>query len=178
MLGRGQDKGEQQRQALDRRRADSLHASAQSSMFQSDGEVSTEYLKEITGHELQDGTYDHLQTLLTSDLVLSNISEAEKNELKFLTFLMVRRIKWNHPSRDSYLQGEYRAFLRDDPGDVLEPLSQREIHLIEMASWVVISRIARSQGGWQQDKMNESITRSEVSNDKQQQNGRSWNPFK
>lgn len=177
MLGRQQsshDTGE----VLDRKRTDRIHATSQQAMLNDEGEVSTEYLREITGHELQDETYQHLSTLLTSDLVLSNITEAEQTELKYLVRLMVRRIKWNHPSRDSYLTGDYRAFLRDDQGDVLEPLSQREVHLIEMASWIVISRIARSKSGWQQDKMNESIKRSEVSTDKNQSKSKTWNPFK
>lgn len=175
MSALGRNGRQDQEQLMDKQSRDGMHQAAQSSMLADDGEVSTDYLREITQHGLPDGTYDHMASLLSPDLVLSNLEKAEVNEYKWLIRYTVKKMKAAHPDEDSYVQGEYRKFLRDNPKDGRKPLSQRQKQLIEHAAWVVISRIARSESGWQQEEIGKTTNVSEVQDSRSQSRG--WNPF-
>lgn len=179
-FNRGSGRDHKQPPKLDEQTKHRIQAQSQSTMLSSaakNNQIDVRYLKEITNHSLQEGTYEHLASLLSPNFVLSQLEREESTELKWLTRAITQIIYSFHPPEDSYMTGDYRAFIRDDPDDSLEPLTAREKLTIQQTTMTVIARMKRSEGGWQQDKMNESITRSEVSTDREEKK-RSLNPFK
>jgi len=127
-----------------------------------DAPMDTAYIQQMTDHDLQDETVDMLSNLLDRDFMLSNLSEAEVHEYRWLARVMMLEVEALHPTRNSVLQGKVRAMAFDDPDDAAEPLSERQKAKIEQFIMAVISRATRGRDGWQQEMFNKSISASET----------------
>lgn len=137
-------------------------ASAGGMPFSQDGNLASRYLKTLSDTTLSQGTITVLDNLLTQDFVLGNVTDAEYNELKWLTRLTSRKVFAMHPRHDSALVGERRAFLLDDPDETLEPLTEQEKITIENFIRGVFMRASRARDGWQQEQMSKTYTVSEI----------------
>lgn len=148
-----------------------LQATNQQSMagesdpFTAGREDPEEYLETLTEHDLQPATAELVSDLLSSDLVLGNISDAEKEEARWLIRDEVENIKAMHPPERSPVQGRRRAALYDDETETLESLSDTEKKRLEQAIWNVFFRLGRSKGGWQQEELSSQYKVSKVDND-------------
>lgn len=127
-------------------------------------EVKADYLRELTDSPLNEGTTDVLENMLSQDWVLANFKHEEVTEVKWLLRLLKRKVKAMHPPADSTVTGRFRAYVCDDKEEQLQPLTQHQELYLDQFFNGVFSRVSRAREGWQQDKMNESIARSEVNN--------------
>jgi hypothetical protein len=137
------------------------HQQAQQAAFTQSGKPSKEYLESLTDHDLDENTLDTLQNLLSKDFVLGNLEEAEKDELKWLFRSVKRRVVAMHPPEESYVQGDYRKFLHDDPSDGFQSLSDAEKEGIWHIIVGVHARVTRSVEGWQQEEFGKVYAVSE-----------------
>lgn len=157
-----------QEEMLDKQAEQNLNQQAHgATLADNDGFDREEYLQNLVEHGMDPGTAKLLHNLLTPNFVLSKLSDAEKGELRWLARIVVKETEWMHPPPDSVVTGERRQFLLADPADSLRPLNERQRGLLEQALMTIFARIARSHRGWQQDKLNESISvaRTETEDD-------------
>ncbi|MFD2655309.1 hypothetical protein ACFSUP_04240 [Gracilibacillus thailandensis] len=156
VLSRGESV-EQQRQ---RQEAGQDHARNLANALD-DHDLDAEYIDKLTNSQLEQGTVNILNNMLSKDWVLANMSDAEVNETRWFARLMSMRVEALHPEQGSVWTGEFRKFCADDPDDALKPLDSAQRTIIFELIHGVIARATRSRDGWQQDKMNESISVSQ-----------------
>lgn len=152
-MSRSQKREIRARQQMQQEQEDHAeHRQMQQAAFSDAGRPTREYLDSLTETPLDADTIDHLQNLLSKDFVLSKLQGAEKDELKWLTRNVALRVTRMHPPEDSYVQGEYRKFLYDDEDDGMTALSDAQEEEIWHVIMGVFARVARSEGGWQQEE--------------------------
>jgi hypothetical protein len=140
--------------------------------FTKDAMDRDEYLDKLTDHGLDSHTAELLDNMLSPDFVMSRISEAEKDEMKWLVRLEAEKIKAMHPPQNSPVSGDRRKMLYDDEDAQLEPLSDQQKQMLDMAVWDVFFRIARSVGGWQQEELSSQYKVSRVEDEQGDDGGR------
>lgn len=162
------DRGPSEEELRERQREDQEH-NRNLNAAQAQGEpMDKTYIREMTGHELEQGTIDLLSNLLDRDFMLGNLSDAEVHEYRWLARVIRLEIESLHPSEESIWQDELRAVAFDDGDDKLPSLSEQDLSIIEQFLMAVIARATRGKDGWQQEMFNKTITASErrdVSND-------------
>lgn len=163
------DRGPSDEELRERQREDQEH-NRNLNAAQAQGEpMDKSYIREMTGHELEQGTIDLLSNLLDRDFMLGNLTDAEVHEYRWLAARLTRlEIEALHPNEDSIFTGELRAVAFDDGDDALPALSEQDLAIIEQFVHAVIARATRGKDGWQQEMFNKTITASErrdVSND-------------
>ena len=141
-----------QREMQEMQREDQEHQMAQRAAFDDGGRVSQQFIESLTSTSLDAATISHLQNLLSKDFVLGKLNSAEKDELKWLMRNIWLRVKRMHPPEESYVKGEFRKVLHDDPKDGLRPLSDRQEEEIWHVILGVFARVSRSHDGWQQEE--------------------------
>lgn len=148
------------------------HALQNQPVLNQQGQLREEYLSRLVDSGLNQESANLLKELLTRDLVLSNLESAEVNEVRWLTRLIQKKVHAMHPPEGSVMQGQYRAFLSDDEGDNLSALDDRQRVLIDQTVMVVVSRVARSKKGWQQEEMSKVYAVSENRKDNEEKGRR------
>lgn len=143
-----------------------LHSQMQHRQFATMEEVEADYLRELTNSPLNEGTTDILENMLSQDWVLAYFQAEEVEEVKWLLKIIEKQVLDMHPPEKSVVTGKLRAYVCNDAEEQLEPLRQRQELFLRQFFNGVYARISRARDGWQQDKMNESIARSEVNNGK------------
>lgn len=128
---------------------------------QSEGMDQT-YIREMTDHELEQGTIDILSNLLDRDFMLGKLSDAEVHEYRWLARVLRLEIEALHPHEDSVWQDATRAIAFDDRSDALPSLSEQDLSIIEQFLMGVIARATRGKDGWQQEMFNKTIQASET----------------
>lgn len=131
-----------------------------------------EYLDQLTEHGLEKTTAAYLENLLSPDFVLSKISGAEKEEMRWLVRQQAEKIKAMHPPKRSPVKGDRMKALYDDENAQLEPLDDRQVQLLEQAVFDIFFRVARSVGGWQQEELSSQYTISRVDSEREESEGR------
>jgi hypothetical protein len=120
------------------------------------------YIREMTEHELDQGTIDILSNLLDRDFMLGNLSDAEVHEYRWLARVLRLEIESLHPNESSIFEGGVRMIAFDDRNDKLPSLSEQDLTIIEQFLMAVISRATRGKDGWQQEMFNKTIQASET----------------
>lgn len=131
-----------------------------------------EYLDKLTEHGLEARTAEYLENMLSPDFVMSKITTAEKEEMRWLVRQQAEKIKAMHPPKRSPVRGDRMAALYDDEDAILEPLNDRQIQLLEMAVWDIFFRVARSVEGWQQQELSSQYNVSRVDNERDDDSSR------
>lgn len=138
-----------------------------------DGEMERgEYLETLTKHGLEATSAEYLENMLSPDFVLSKITKAEKEEMRWLVRQQAEKIKAMHPPKRSPVQGDRMRALVGDENAKLQALDDRQIQLIEMAVFDVFFRVARSVEGWQQQELSSQYNVSRVDSDREESGGR------
>jgi hypothetical protein len=115
-----------------------------------------EYLRELTSTGSNMAGVEFVENLLSQDLVLGNISSADRTEIKHLARMWQHLIEPAVPPKGSLITGQYRAALLDDPNDDYRPMTQGEKLSLEQTLMTLINvRASRSEQGFQQDKISE-----------------------
>lgn len=165
--------GNDQSKQLEQQQAGQDHARNLANGLE-DLDVDAEYIDKLTQTELNDATVSMLANMLSRDWVLANMSDAEVNETRWLSRVMLLRVESLHPGPDSVWTGEFRKFCADNEQQALEPLtSAQRTEIFELIQGV-IARATRSRDGWQQDKLNESISVSERRDNSEPDDGGLW----
>lgn len=131
-----------------------------------------EWLREIVESQLDPGTVEVLDNYLSQDFILSKITEAEKDEFRWLLRVKVLKVFRLHPPEGSNVTGWRRSVYYDDPDETLEPLTEQEKMVIQTYADGVFMRVVRSLEGFQQDKATESISVVESRNDRGENDGK------
>lgn len=150
---------------LERQFAHQQHQTNLNALEPEDSKYDKEHIEVLTSNDLDAHTNRLLRNLVEKDFVLSNLKDAEVNEIKWLARSMARKVKRMHPPQESVVTGEYRKFLLDDPRDALKPLTPNQENLIDQGMMDFFSRLARSRDGWQQDEMGKQLRVSRTEND-------------
>lgn len=131
-----------------------------------------EYLDKLTEHGLESRSAEYLNNMLSPDFVMSKITSAEKEEMRWLIREQAEKINAMHPPKRSPVQGKHMAAMYDDEDALWTALTDRQIQLLEMAVWDIFFRIARSEGGWQQQELSSQYNVSRVDDGKDDNNSR------
>lgn len=123
------------------------------------------HLRELTDHDLDENTIRLMSNMFSKDFMLSNLTDAEVKEIKWIARSIARKIKRMHPHPNAAAQGEYRKLVFNDPNDGLKPLSSYQENLVDQATLDFLTRPPRSRGGWQQDELGKQINVSKVEDD-------------
>jgi len=163
LFSNGSDQREQAAESDFRR---SVHTQAQGSMQAAElQEQRNEHFEDLVEAGIPEDTVSHLKALLSRDFVLANLSSAEVNEMRWLSRNLALRVFALHPSKESYLTGEWRKFVLDEPDQGLKPLTDSQRTKIHNFILGYIARVSRSKGGWQQEELSSQYQVSEIRND-------------
>lgn len=129
--------------------------------FNDQGQLDGGYIDKVTDSQLQQGTVDILQNLLSKDFVLGNLSEAEVHEHRWLVRELLLEVEAAHPRDDSMWKGRFRQVAAGREREALEPLDSAQKTVMQQLIHGVITNATRSRGGWQQEELNKSYRVSE-----------------
>jgi hypothetical protein len=119
-----------------------------------------EYLEAVIEDELDNATVGMLRNMTSPDFILSNLKDAEINEIKKLREITLKKVFAAHPHPRSAMQGERRKQVYKD-GTPAKPLDQNQKALIDQYIRGAFARVARSRDGFQQEQFGKTISASE-----------------
>jgi len=125
-------------------------------------QLNEDHFQELVEAGIPDDTVFHLRSLLSRDFVLSNLSEAEVHEMRWLARNLALRVFAIHPSKKSHMTGTYRQFVFDEQNQALTALSDGQRAKIRSFILAYIARVSRSKGGWQQEELSRQYQVSEM----------------
>jgi hypothetical protein len=147
----------EQEEIMDRQRDNALHQNMEN-RARDDGQVSQAWLREITDHQLDGATEKLMQNLLTQDMLLGNLQDAEATEIKWLMRELSEEVKRMHPDSNCSVVGAARSAYLDEHKEGLKPLSNIQEQLIDQAVLVILTDITRSKDGFQQEQFSKVVT--------------------
>ena len=120
-----------------------------------------EYLNEVLRSGI-DTQVNELQTLVSRDFGLANMTKAGRRWLRFQSDNIDLYSQEAYPDRDSHVSGLLgNALLQDPDFRDNDPQAREEINR-DLALMAHHAMTSRSLDGWQQDKFGESIQTSRV----------------
>jgi hypothetical protein len=148
--------------------------------FNQNGDVSEGFIRELVSNDdldggspeaLQEETISKIQNLLSRDVVLSNLTDAQEHDIRMKLEVMKLKAIGAHPPQESYITGDLRAFLMDDVDEGLKPLTSKERMLIDDFFETLKIRATRGRGGFEREQQNTNIARTETQNEDTDQSG-------
>lgn len=117
----------------------------------------SDWVEAVANADLREPSKQLLLNFVSKDWVLAYFDPEEVREYKFR--LETRRILYEalHPDQDCLVTGDWRAHINDDPDDVLEPLTQRQVVIVDGLFQGIYARMTRGREGFQQEMFNISI---------------------
>lgn len=112
----------------------------------------------ISNADLERGTKKVLRNYLSRDLPLANLTNAEAHEIKWRMEYIYLRVRAMHPAEGSLWTGEFVQKASGGSAWALKPLSQPELEEIRSLIEQIYARATRGRGGFQWEKLNESIS--------------------
>jgi len=134
-------------------------------------ELTEDHFQELVEAGVPEDTVFQLRSLLSRDFVLSNLSEAEIHEMRWLARNLALRVFAIHPSKKSHLTGTYWQWVFDEPNQELKPLSDGQRAKIRSFILAYIARVSRSKAGWQQEELSRQYQVSEMRTDSDDDEG-------
>ncbi len=130
--------------------------------------VSREFLADLMANDVEDGRlFREIGDLLGQDYPLANFTSGDREYFRLLAENVALYVKEQHPHRESWAQGGLGAALYDDEEYSEEHLQPGEVVRIETALMDHFARSSRGVGGWQQDKLTESIQTQRVEDNRE-----------
>jgi hypothetical protein len=134
-------------------------------------QLNEDHFQELVEAGVPEDTVFHLRSLLSRDFVLSNLSEAEVHEMRWLARNLALRVFAIHPSKKSHMTGSYRQWVFDEPNQGLSSLSDGQRAKIRSFILAYIARVSRSKAGWQQEELSRQYQVSEMRTDSDDDDG-------
>lgn len=133
-------------------------------------EIYNDLLQEITTSDLHPDSRELLTNLVSKDFIFANLTDAEVESFKKELKLKRKKFYTMHPSQESIVEGDLRAYVYDDPGNTLTSLTQQEKLIVDQFFEGIWMRVTRARGMRQQEilktQINQSITGSTDGGDK------------
>lgn len=123
-------------------------------------EIQNDLLDEISTSDLQEGSRKLLKNLVSKDFIFANLTEEEVIEFKYKLLLKRESFYSMHPSSESIIEGELRAYVNDNPADTLTSLTQQQKLIVDQFFEGVWMRVTRARGMKQQEILQTQITQS------------------
>jgi hypothetical protein len=156
--------GKSEEQLREEQMAQEEHMTLQQDASARTGDPDPGYVDQMLSTELSDlpkSTRNRLRSLLSRDWVLSQMTEAEVHEARWLARNMMLELEALHPRQDSLWTGELRRYAADNSLQDLEPLDPQQKHEIFQFIQTYIARVLRSREGMQQEMFRKTISKSE-----------------
>jgi len=142
--------------------------------WQDNGQMRPAYIREMTNHQLDQGTINLLSNLLSQDFVLANFSSAEMHEIRWLARQILIEVEDLHPNQRSVFSGEFRKYFFEDSRGALKPLDDAQRATLFQFLQGCISRATRGKEGWQQEQLTKVTKVSEVHNGNDSKKSKGW----
>jgi galactose-1-phosphate uridylyltransferase len=160
---------ETRRQEAERDREHQMEQTAASSAMQSAGPATeafdaekAEYLETLVEHEIDTGTIQTIDNLLSRDFVLGNLQRKDFEEMKWLARDEVERVLLEYPAAESAMTGWRRGAAFDDRADQKQPLTAETRSMITTTTMSFISRLSRSINAEQLEHFERTTSRVET----------------
>jgi hypothetical protein len=122
-----------------------------------------EYVDSLTESGVADGTLPKpMEDLLDRDFPLSNIKSGDREFFRLKAENIRLYLEELYPPRESIFTGIVGAALMEDPGYGKKPMGEEERLRLETAAMDHFTLSSRGLGGWQQDKLSETISTNRV----------------
>lgn len=162
ILNRGSDSPDQ-RELLDEQQRGNLHtqnvtAAEEEAMARQGADA----LLDVVESDLDGEKLDRLRNLIANDIPLSQLTNAEVHEFRWLARAIEQAFLDMHPPEESAFQGEFRAAMSEDPRDAYEALDDAERLEISQIILAATMRATRAREGWQQRQWHSSYRISQV----------------
>lgn len=126
------------------------------------GGLDAKHIKTLVDADLRQKIPDEAFDLLSRDFPLSNIDRNDREYFRLLSDNVELYLKERFPPEESVVQGDVGAALLEDPEYDKVALTQEQRNALETSLMTMYARTGRAVGGWQQDKMTESISTRRV----------------
>lgn len=126
-----------------------------------------EMIDKLMESELDSGTVKALNNLVSRDFVLSYFEGKDLTTFEWQLESALLRLFAMHPPQGG-VGGKARTYYYDDPKDALVPLRPQDREQLRSFKKGILSRVRRSKGGYQQDKIGETTSRVETINRKEE----------
>lgn len=127
-------------------------------------EIHSDLLEQITDSDLHSDSRQLLENLVSKDFIFANLTDPEVESFKRELDLKRKAFYVMHPSQESVVEGTFRAYVYDDPGNTLTSLSQQEKLIVDQFFEGIYMRVTRARGMRQQEilktQINQSVTGS------------------
>lgn len=131
------------------------------------GGINQQFLQDIIEDDVDGTLATPVRNLLAKDYPLANISRQDREYFRLLGENVAHYVQEQFPPRESIFQGELGSALMEDRDYRVNALTQEQRNEIETLLMASFARTSRGEGGWQQDKMTESIQTRRVEDDRQ-----------
>jgi len=162
---------EERRQAREEQFEKQVHSQNIGGASAGRDEQMSQYLNQLSASELKEGSKRLLENLVGKDFVFANYSGDDIDRLRFELQVIKMQYRDIHPGKECLITGEDRAWINDDATDTLEPLTPEETAIIDSFIEGIFSRVTRGEEGFQQEKINESVSVSEVRKSEDEKSG-------
>jgi len=137
----------------------------------SGGGMNQQFLQDIIEDDVDGTLATPVRNLLAKDYPLANIRRSDREYFRLLSENVAHYVQEQFPPKESIMQGELGTALMRDEDYRIAALSQEQRNEIETLLMASFARTSRGEGGWQQDKMTESIQTRRVEDDRQPESG-------
>jgi len=127
-------------------------------------QIRDDLLDKVSDSDLDADSRNLLENLVSKDFIFANLTDAEVTELKYKLLLKRKKFYAMHPAETSLIQGQLRAYVYDDPGNTLTPLTQQEKLIVDQFFEGVFTRVTRARGMAQQEILQTQIQQSYTGN--------------
>lgn len=126
--------------------------------------IRDDLLDKVSDSDLNADARNLLENLVSKDFIFANLTDEEVTELKYKLLLKRKKFYAMHPAETSLIKGEFRAYVYDDPGNTLTPLTQQEKLIVDQFFEGVFARVTRARGMAQQEILQTQIQQSYTGN--------------
>lgn len=116
-----------------------------------------EIFEDLRKSDVDEHVAEPISNLLSRDFILGYAEDAEVHELRWLARNVVDMVFCEFPPDRSVVQAEYRRVLLRDQEEGRSALSGLQKLKIEETVLAFLMRITRSRGGYQQDKLADTV---------------------
>jgi len=155
---RAQQQAQQAQQEMVEQQAD--QQVKQMSLQQADHQarqIRSDLLEKVSESDLNADSRNLLENLVSKDFIFANLNDNEVTEFKYKLLLKRRKFYTLHPSQESIIEGDFRAYVYDDPGNTLTSLTQQEKLIVDQFFEGIFMRVTRARGMKQQEILQTQI---------------------
>jgi len=134
--------------------------------------IREDLLDKVSDSDLNADSRNLLENLVSKDFIFANLTDAEVTELKYKLLLKRKKFYAMHPAESSLIKGQFRAYVYDDPGNTLTPLTQQEKLIVDQFFEGIFTRVTRARGMAQQEILQTQIQQSYTGNVGEESGGR------